>query len=222
MAVYQAGLDEEEKEIERAWDRVKSLGYVDNASSLILGIDPGTLSYEAQKAKDEREQELQMQRNTINAQQTQEKMFKDNIYRKLNNGIPLTPEEANFVGTNPEGNVMAKAITAAQKDPNWLNAYDDEERDQLIDYYYKKYTGEGDSIDTKTYAEPFTGPSAEEAGFGSTDALPSEQQAFIDDLFAKGYTSDEILKAIDEQRDMLQRSGASIDGLKAYARSKGR
>ena len=44
--------------ISDAWDRVDSLGYVDNETSAILGIPVGTLSREAQKEKDRQEYEL--------------------------------------------------------------------------------------------------------------------------------------------------------------------
>jgi hypothetical protein len=196
MEAYKLGLEEEEKELEKAWDRVDMLGYVDNEAAIVLKIAPGTPSYEAEKARLDREADLQRQRMTIDAQNTQEKRYKDGIYYKLNNGIPLTPEEANFVGTNPEGNLMAKAIAAAQKDPNWLDAYDDEQRDQLIDYYYKKYTG-GDSATAQ--GEPQQGA-----------------QAGIDQALAAGVDVATIRASIEAQRAQLEASGEDVDALLKY------
>ena len=55
--------------ISDAWDRVDSLGYVDNETSAILGIHVGTLSREAQKEKDRQEYELkQWEREVQEAQ----------------------------------------------------------------------------------------------------------------------------------------------------------
>lgn len=50
--------EKEQKELENAWQRVDELGYVDNESSILLGVPVGTLSKDAREAKEEREFEL--------------------------------------------------------------------------------------------------------------------------------------------------------------------
>jgi hypothetical protein len=45
-----AAIEQKQVEIANAMDRVKLLGYVDNETSVILGVPPGTKSFEAQQA----------------------------------------------------------------------------------------------------------------------------------------------------------------------------
>ena len=43
-----------QNELQQAYDRVKLIGYVDNEASVALGVPPGTSSYEARTAAEER------------------------------------------------------------------------------------------------------------------------------------------------------------------------
>jgi hypothetical protein len=52
-------IQQEQARIADAWDRVDQLGYADNESALILGIEPGTLSKSAREAYIKRQQELE-------------------------------------------------------------------------------------------------------------------------------------------------------------------
>jgi peptidoglycan hydrolase-like protein with peptidoglycan-binding domain len=54
--------------VQDAWNRVSELGYVDNQSSIILGVPAGTLSKEAREAKIKREQDLADQKTEYNRQ----------------------------------------------------------------------------------------------------------------------------------------------------------
>jgi hypothetical protein len=56
------------QKIKDAWDRTSELGYVDNESSIILGVPAGTLSKEAREAKTRREEELADQRTSFSRQ----------------------------------------------------------------------------------------------------------------------------------------------------------
>jgi hypothetical protein len=55
----QQAINNKRTQIQDAWDRVSAVGYVDNETSAILGIAVGTLSYEARKAIDDQNFELQ-------------------------------------------------------------------------------------------------------------------------------------------------------------------
>lgn len=55
---YQSSLNQynaQKKQVSDAWDRVQELGYVDNEASIILGVEAGTLSREANAQKQARE-----------------------------------------------------------------------------------------------------------------------------------------------------------------------
>lgn len=54
--------------VKDAWDRTSELGYVDNQSSIVIGVPAGTLSKEAREAKIQREQEIADQRTSLNQQ----------------------------------------------------------------------------------------------------------------------------------------------------------
>ncbi len=62
IAAEDRKITQEQKKIADAWTRVKNIGYVDNLASIALGIPVGTPSYEAQKAVQDRAQELQIAR----------------------------------------------------------------------------------------------------------------------------------------------------------------
>ncbi len=79
-AAAAAKVEAERKKISDAWERTSELGYVDNTSSITLGVPAGTLSKEAREAKQEAEQRLAEQKQslanqlaTINAQYEKEK-----------------------------------------------------------------------------------------------------------------------------------------------------
>lgn len=61
----QAKAEAERKKIQDAWERVDNLRYADNEAALILGIEPGTLSREAKIAKDEAEQRIKEQKQSL-------------------------------------------------------------------------------------------------------------------------------------------------------------
>jgi len=50
--------EKKRQDVEDAWDKVNELGYVDNESSLILGVEAGTLSKSAREAKEDLENAL--------------------------------------------------------------------------------------------------------------------------------------------------------------------
>jgi len=59
---YNAAINEinfEREKVQDAWERTRQLGFVDQESSLILGIPAGTLSKDAREAKEQRAQELE-------------------------------------------------------------------------------------------------------------------------------------------------------------------
>ena len=53
MDQYSNQIEESRIEIEDAWDRTQTLGYVSNQDASILGLEPGTLSEDARKSEDE-------------------------------------------------------------------------------------------------------------------------------------------------------------------------
>lgn len=61
-------VDADRQKNKDAWERTSELGYVDNASSLVLGVSAGTLSKEAREAQIEREQELADAKTAYNQQ----------------------------------------------------------------------------------------------------------------------------------------------------------
>lgn len=80
----QATADAERQKIQDAWERVDNLRYVDNEAALILGVEPGTLSKEAKIAREDAEQRLKEQKQSlanqlavINAQYNKEKKLSE-------------------------------------------------------------------------------------------------------------------------------------------------
>ena len=55
-----AALKQTEQQLENAWTRAKTLGYVDNQASQILGIPVGTPTFQAQDAYEDRKLKLQL------------------------------------------------------------------------------------------------------------------------------------------------------------------
>jgi peptidoglycan hydrolase-like protein with peptidoglycan-binding domain len=80
IKLAQDKIETDRQKITDAWDRTSELGYVDNQSSLTLGVSAGTLSKEAREAKQaaadrlaEQKQSLSNQLAQINAQYEKEK-----------------------------------------------------------------------------------------------------------------------------------------------------
>jgi hypothetical protein len=78
----QTKIEQQRQKVQDAWDRVSELGYVDNQSSIILGVPAGTLSKEAREAKIKREQELADQRTQLK-QQKEMASYQFNLNQKL-------------------------------------------------------------------------------------------------------------------------------------------
>ena len=72
-AKQEAEYNKKQNAIKNAWERVDELGYVDNEASIILGVPVGTLSKSAREAKEEREYELKVWYEKLEAQQKAEK-----------------------------------------------------------------------------------------------------------------------------------------------------
>ena len=64
----QTKIENERQKVRDAWERVDNMRYADNEAALMLGIDPGTLSREAKIAKDEAEQRMKEQRQSLSNQ----------------------------------------------------------------------------------------------------------------------------------------------------------
>ena len=105
------------QEISDAWDKTSQLGYVDNDSAIILGVDPSTLSKEAREAKEKREWELAdaatqhaQQLAVIEAQYQKEKK----IVELKNEGkeTPAVPEAKPF--NMPEMDMAVRYLQGAQ------------------------------------------------------------------------------------------------------------
>jgi hypothetical protein len=65
IADEQAAAEAERQKIQDAWERVDNLRYADNEAAIVLGIEPGTLSKEAKIARDEAEQRLKEQKQSL-------------------------------------------------------------------------------------------------------------------------------------------------------------
>lgn len=69
---YQLKKDEYEKhlqEIQEAWNRVDTLGYVDNSASLLVGLPVGTLSKEARQRMEAKQDEIELYQKKLEMQQ---------------------------------------------------------------------------------------------------------------------------------------------------------
>jgi peptidoglycan hydrolase-like protein with peptidoglycan-binding domain len=80
IKLAQDKVEADRQKITDAWNRTSELGYVDNQSSLILGVPAGTLSKEAREAKQAKEYKLELESqqhknnlSQINAQYEKEK-----------------------------------------------------------------------------------------------------------------------------------------------------
>lgn len=152
LANEKAKIEAEEKEINRAWDRVENLGYVDNLASITLGVPVGTLSADAQKAYEERQARLELARenNAAALQRTREsnaaamqrslvrtplEQAKDEAANRYRQGT-ASPEDLSLLGirTSDDEQLRKAAIGLAQNDYNW-NTASMEEKEQMINAY---------------------------------------------------------------------------------------
>ena len=74
LAQLQMAIEEQERQIKSAWERVNNLGYVDNAASAVLGLPVGTPSWEAKKTAEQMLHELQIKKMELSTQLERERM----------------------------------------------------------------------------------------------------------------------------------------------------
>ncbi|MDD5501358.1 MAG: peptidoglycan-binding domain-containing protein [Candidatus Omnitrophica bacterium] len=114
MDLWEQQIAQQEREIERAWARTKTRGYVDNTDAAILGVPPGTMSYEARVAYDNLQAELtriraqgeetrRTQQLAYEREMTPEKEYRQRAYAKLLRGEPLTSDERQVLGLTSGG-----------------------------------------------------------------------------------------------------------------------
>jgi len=152
LANEKAKIEAEEKEINRAWDRVKNLGYVDNLASITLGVPVGTLSADAQKAYDERQSRLELAKtnNAAALQRVREssaaamartiyrtpfEQAKDEAAERYRRGV-ATQQDLDLLGirATDDEQLRRTAASMAQRDDRWVNASIDQKR-QIVNEY---------------------------------------------------------------------------------------
>ncbi|MCL6479070.1 MAG: hypothetical protein K6T65_11760 [Peptococcaceae bacterium] len=106
IAAEQRRINQEQQKLTNAWDRVKSLGYVDNAASVVLGVPVGTPSYEAKNAAEERAQRLQIAREQNAAAMARTQASNAAAMQRLITGRRLE-EEANAATNAAIAEVMS-------------------------------------------------------------------------------------------------------------------
>ncbi len=125
-AKMQAQIEAKEAEVKQALEIVKALGYANNWAASILGIEPGTSSFEAQKAAAELQKSLEVAKIQANASMS-------NAATSANASIYNTQQK--IAANQNSNNLLQTAITYAMKDPAYAYAATTEDKQALIDYY---------------------------------------------------------------------------------------
>ena len=197
------------QKVKDAWERTSELGYVDNNSSITLGVPAGTLSKEAREAKQEAEQRLVEQKQslsnqltTINAQYEKEK--KVSALKGDSKGSPETLgtkaqvdsyhqlRDIYFGGGN--GKYTGKPLDAY----NWLMSHSKDNIGLIGQNLYNKLLAElTDSMKTqKSYGDTTSIPAEIKPYYDRAVAMMKEKNVDGDDY---RYTTDDIFSYIDMQ-----------------------
>lgn len=148
LAAEKQALEVAKAEIKNALDRVKTIGYVDNAASVVLGIPVGTLSWEAQKFAQQELNKLEMKQMEIDGAmqrvQVQQagamsrtQYTQGQINARQNND--MTEQEINNLALQ-----MAKADSRLADEYNAPDGANYFTLNQLIDAYKRQLTGDTD------------------------------------------------------------------------------
>jgi len=113
---------QQDRELDRAWQRVQMLGYVDNIASITLGIPAGTPSYQAQQTYEARKHDIRMQQmqNQAAMQRLQEQMayrtpeeeLRDQAAQRVGSGQG-TLDDYSILGIQPPAEMLPEEV-----DPN--------------------------------------------------------------------------------------------------------
>jgi hypothetical protein len=161
-------LKQEQDKLKAAMDRVKGLGYVDNAASVVLGIPVGTPSYEAQKDVQDRQSRLQVAREQI------------------------AGSMARTQASNAAAMARTQAGNAASMDRTRYSQGQANQRQQNA-LTSKAYTEQG-MFDPNMYSENAPTEMTGEQEAGATDDV----QGLIDQARANGYSEEEIKGFLEE------------------------
>lgn len=135
LSAESARIEQEQTQLQNAWNRVKNIGYVDNIASITLGLPVGTLSADAQKAVEDRNSRLQIAREN-NASAMARTQY--------------TQSQINSRG-NTDNGLYKQAITFAQKDPRWEYVETTDERNNILSEYLNMLGGDmGNGSQEKT------------------------------------------------------------------------
>jgi len=170
LAAENSKIEQEQAQLQNAWNRVKNIGYVDNIASISLGLPVGTLSADAQKAVEDRNSRLQIAReqNAAAMARTQASNAASMARTQYTQG------QINARTQPQKDTTMKDAITMAQKDASYGYGTQ-KEKQALIDYYYELLGGN------------------EEAG-GEEDI-----QALVDQARAEGSSEEEIAEILTDK-----------------------
>lgn len=179
LTAQNAEVEREQAKLDNAWGRVKQLGYVDNAASVILGIPVGTRSFDAQKSYDDRQSRLQIAREQISgamartqasnaASMARTRYTQGQINSRQNND--MTEQEVNNLALQ-----MAKADPRLADENNVPDGVNFFTLNQLLDAYKTQLT--------------------EDTG-GDTGG--EDVQSMIDQARANGYSDPEIADSLRE------------------------
>jgi len=196
MQQYQVGLENTRQEIQDAWDRTQTLGYVSNQDANILGLEPGTLSEDARKA----EQELELY---LDKQEEDLKMYKKELQAKME----AERQQANWELKNlPQGG-SGGAGGGSPSDEALENAFDlsENERKDIRAFEQDYYDEMNDLIDMGTI-EVIEEGEIEPVEKDEWESLSEQEQIKVvnDELDARvGYLVSDLEMALSSGNDKL-------------------
>jgi len=113
---YNAQLDEIQREIDRAWDRTNTLGYVTNEDSAVLGLAPGTPSQELMLMKEQYDYYLKELKAEMDAEEAQAKRDYQRELNLLEEKYKIEKDLMGDNGDNPDDFLTPSEMRTIKKD----------------------------------------------------------------------------------------------------------
>jgi len=186
--------------IENAWRRVDELGYVDNKSSVVLGVKVGTLSKNAREAKEQREFEINKMK-----QQAEIEHANNVALTKLKNELDLQSSKtlADYQA-NIEKNIYKYKSNIDTKSSKELAKYNNSLSNSSKEYEYKlaqKYGSMSETNSNSSQVSLSTHKDIIKNNYLTTDNVTGETKVNNDSLY--NYLQSEYISGRLSEKDLL-------------------
>lgn len=190
----EAEYQKQQDAIENAWQRVDELGYVDNESSIVLGVPVGTLSKDAREAKEAYEREIEKWNRQHEIEKATEIELL-NIKQQLEKDLysyQLSEDDKSYANRAEIDNAYSKDLYKYQSDIDKANSISDYEEKLKLEQKYGTSSSSSSNNSTtslSTYESIIENRWANEDIMSGKQTIPAENNEAVYNYLVNEYAA---------------------------------